>query len=997
MDSDYESEVDLGDYKSHHAIPFSTVLVVEESKSKHVTFGSFDSPDNSPLWIMTAFAVSNSFRSELRLNGGWKRTIFEGDDNIESDQRFSIILNATSILSRRLESTAVSSLADLPEVVRQIPSVEVAIQRGRVRKVCITFETDKAAIAGLYAGVPTRDNERMAEDFRNLFHSKTVDCQLYLYGQDVITGYCDKLTRKLSGDRLNDPLDRWHPNHPGRHFVRLGQIAGKGDRPSGAYPRRNAFGSFGEYATIVAYGAIQEAECDETAVEVIAGIDIPMKAMTIPGQGDRRYIAFLMIDTSGYKLLPGDWLSVNFHDPDTGAHYWSARVIQPLQFTPRNMVTVILHHPEEKDEKTKEWIPSDVPINAIGHDFKTDAEARSALIKAPASRSRVIIELSQKTLKRQVKALQDLTQSVEPRHDFWRQVLIGKHVSPPKHQVDVYGELSPASVEDALKGLSLTQSQRAGVDHLRALPNGIGLFKGPPGTGKTHFIIEAILPLLTHPKATGPNKILILSPSNDPVDNVARAISTRTKQAGLDKLVIIRLHSWSSEEKLINQEGRSDPQQEPSIDDNLTDEYFAEFETAYYVYQMANEVTKKLHKVDDARMKVIDLSLGTWMMKRAGIIPDSWFCYESKELDRFQYLWKRFTEGRMYTQDEKQALRDAVKKLRVDVLNAAHVIVSTCSNAAEHAVFTEFLPDLVIIDEAGKAVELDLIIAMARYAPRAFVLVGDAKQLQPTVKSYRQRKAGKLVNSFASQLMLSPFERLIKLGHNTVLFREQHRMVTGLSNLPSRLFYRGQLVDAPSTLFSNREKASMIVQWMKSTFPSFNGTAPRLLLDVKKSHSEKQQTSTLNKETASVGATVLEHLISSGFKPGDIAIATPYEAQYNLYLRALRGLRIEFPSINYNHVRVRKIDGYQGGEAPVIILDLVVTTQAGFANNANRLNVALTRARDGLIIIGDVAQMNTAIRKVKHHKRYLTMIVKDFQYHECYVAIKEGNVAFCEN
>lgn len=62
---DYESEAEIGDYRSHHAIPFKTVLVVGQGKSKHA-FGSFDLVDESTLWTKTIFEVLESFRSELR-------------------------------------------------------------------------------------------------------------------------------------------------------------------------------------------------------------------------------------------------------------------------------------------------------------------------------------------------------------------------------------------------------------------------------------------------------------------------------------------------------------------------------------------------------------------------------------------------------------------------------------------------------------------------------------------------------------------------------------------------------------------------------------------------------------------------------------------------------------------------------------------------------------------------------------------------------------------
>lgn len=67
--SDYGSEAEIGDYRSRHAIPFRTVLVVRQDKRKN-TFSFFDLVDESSLWIKTIFEVLESFRSELRFIGG---------------------------------------------------------------------------------------------------------------------------------------------------------------------------------------------------------------------------------------------------------------------------------------------------------------------------------------------------------------------------------------------------------------------------------------------------------------------------------------------------------------------------------------------------------------------------------------------------------------------------------------------------------------------------------------------------------------------------------------------------------------------------------------------------------------------------------------------------------------------------------------------------------------------------------------------------------------
>ena len=94
----------------------------------------------------------------------------------------------------------------------------------------------------------------------------------------------------------------------------------------------------------------------------------------------------------------------------------------------------------------------------------------------------------------------------------------------------------------------------------------------------------------------------------------------------------------------------------------------------------------------------------------------------------------------------------------------------------------------------------------------------------------------------------------------------------------------------------------------------------------------------------------LDLLTQNRLKPNQIAIATSYQAQYEVYKAALRQLQTTIPNTPVNGIRIRKIDGYQGRESTLIILDLVITDRLGFVKDASRLNIALMRAKDGLII-----------------------------------------------
>lgn len=131
---------------------------------------------------------------------------------------------------------------------------------------------------------------------------------------------------------------------------------------------------------------------------------------------------------------------------------------------------------------------------------------------------------------------------------------------------------------------------------------------------------------------------------------------------------------------------------------------------------------------------------------------------------------------------------------------------------------------------------------------------------------------------------------------------------------------------------------------------------------------------------------LVQRLFQYGFVPEDIAIITPYQGQYDVYRTALRAFQRAEPQRNLSPLRVRKIDGFQGGEATIVLFDIVVTHRLGFARESNRINVAITRPRDGLVFICDVESIR---KNNKRYTRYLRPIIDDFKRHKQVRTISE--------
>ena len=271
-----------------------------------------------------------------------------------------------------------------------------------------------------------------------------------------------------------------------------------------------------------------------------------------------------------------------------------------------------------------------------------------------------------------------------------------------------------------------------------------------------------------------------------------------------------------------------------------------------------------------------------------------------------------------------------------------------------------FNPAVVFVDEAAKATELEVLNAIAKYDSRATLLVGDDKQLRPPIFPRGQRGD----NNFADRLGISLFERLKLAGKESLLLREQFRMEAELSTIPSRVCNSSRLIDGTGTSLADRPRAQL---WARFLRDSYDITGVKMFLDVKGSLCEQEPTTMSRYNTDNVFAIVslLRQAFAYGIQGSEVVVLTPYAAQRQKYRSTFLKLR----NATFQAVDVRTIDSFQGGEATYVIVDMVVTAQLGFVGDVNRLNVALTRCRDGLMIVGEIDAARSAERSKTGHYR----------------------------
>ena len=274
-------------------------------------------------------------------------------------------------------------------------------------------------------------------------------------------------------------------------------------------------------------------------------------------------------------------------------------------------------------------------------------------------------------------------------------------------------------------------------------------------------------------------------------------------------------------------------------------------------------------------------------------------------------------------------VRRIERQMRDDILDRAQVLCCTCIGVG-HQLLDGRKFTRVLLDEATQATEPASLVPLVRGA-RQIVLVGDHRQLPPTVISRRAENGG---------LRRSLFERLVAMGIEPMLLDTQYRMHPAISDFPNRIFYEGRLVDGITAADRPNPAGLLWNDWeVPMAFLPVNGDE---LLSPDGASKE-------NPAEAGWVAKILENLLQAGdLEETNIGIITPYAGQ-------VRAIRDALPERN-DSVEVHTVDGYQGREKEVIIFSCVRSNSdgiVGFLSDARRLNVALTRAKRGLIVIGD--------------------------------------------
>ncbi|XP_073151105.1 probable helicase MAGATAMA 3 isoform X2 [Henckelia pumila] len=302
------------------------------------------------------------------------------------------------------------------------------------------------------------------------------------------------------------------------------------------------------------------------------------------------------------------------------------------------------------------------------------------------------------------------------------------------------------------------------------------------------------------------------------------------------------------------------------------------------------------------------------------------------EMSRLLILEGRFRPGYNFNLEEARA------NLEASFANEAEIVFTTVSSSGRK-LFSRLTHgfDMVVIDEAAQASEVAVLPPLSLGAARC-VLVGDPQQLPATVIS---KAAGTLLYS------RSLFERFQLAGCPTMLLSVQYRMHPQIRDFPSRYFYQGRLTDSDS-----------VVNLPEELYYKDILLRPFIFYDVahgRESH-RGGSVSYQNSQEAQFCVRLYEHLQktlkTSGVGKVSVGIITPYKLQLKCLQREFKDI---LNSEEGKDIYINTVDAFQGQERDVIIISCVRASShgVGFVADIRRMNVALTRAKRALWVMGN--------------------------------------------
>ena len=291
-----------------------------------------------------------------------------------------------------------------------------------------------------------------------------------------------------------------------------------------------------------------------------------------------------------------------------------------------------------------------------------------------------------------------------------------------------------------------------------------------------------------------------------------------------------------------------------------------------------------------------------------------------------------------------QLIKTIEANIMGEVLGKASVVFTTNSTAGANILSKEIF-DLWIQDEATQSTEAASLIALKK--AKRWILIGDQKQLPPTILSQEAKKLG---------MDESLFDRLIdQVKKNKARLDIQYRMNEELMGLCNDRYYEGRLkADKKNALWQVADLAH-VRNWPENWTAMFFPVQGR-------EESRKGGSSIQNQAEAEAVEALVKRVLGMGVKPEEIGVIAPYLDQVKRLKRLIRDPKVE----------IHSVDAFQGREKEVMIVSTVRSNakgNLGFLTDERRLNVTITRAKRAFLMVGDSTTLKT-------HPAYAALLKK---------------------
>jgi hypothetical protein len=273
-------------------------------------------------------------------------------------------------------------------------------------------------------------------------------------------------------------------------------------------------------------------------------------------------------------------------------------------------------------------------------------------------------------------------------------------------------------------------------------------------------------------------------------------------------------------------------------------------------------------------------------------------------------------------------------------LDGHNLVFTTCDSLALQDAAGAATYDYVFLDEANRATILDSLLVLAR--GRRFILIGDDMQLPPVISEVEQA----MVNGDGDSVITSSLLHwLIAKRCGYVLLETQNRMHPEIGDLVSRTFYGGRIRNGRAV------PTKLIATWLHPKAAYWVDTAT-----VKHRRERRGQgTSLYNRTEADVVHSLLVRLLNGTPQHLSIGVITTYADQRDLLRR-----RLSHINKGVRTVMIDTVDSFEGRECDIVIVSMVRSNgygEIGFLKKEQRINVALSRARRLLIMVGDTSTL----------------------------------------